>query len=194
MQQPDLALRRSALADLQEFSTGAQMQFRANGNAATACALASLKVQLKSAALWRREQLKLQQLARRRAKFWRVCATGNLRHTHARPRTGSSGAPMKRFWRGNSGRCANRRLRFRAPTPALTAAHKILRSPVPVLDASNECSPSSLRPPILDGRHFPRRFLHFLKLHTAKHLRGVIFVRVPRRVLVRRLNCTSVST
>jgi flagellar protein FliL len=32
----------------------------------------------------------------------------------------------------------------------------------------------------------------FPKLHTTKHLRRAIFVRVPRRVLVRRLNCTSV--
>jgi flagellar export protein FliJ len=69
LQQRDLALRRSALTEMQEFSSGAQMQFRAHGDAAAVRALDALKMQLKNAELRRLEQLKVYQQARQRREI-----------------------------------------------------------------------------------------------------------------------------
>ena len=69
LQQRDVALRRGALADLQELTTGGQMHFRARGDAAVARALDALQVQLKNAEMLRLEQLKSYQLSRQRREI-----------------------------------------------------------------------------------------------------------------------------
>lgn len=69
LQQRDLMLRRGALAEMQVVSSGAQMQFRAHGDAALTRALDGLKLQLKNAELRRFEQLKIYQQARQRREI-----------------------------------------------------------------------------------------------------------------------------
>jgi flagellar export protein FliJ len=70
MQQSDVAQRRAALAEMEEFSSGAQLQFRAACDDASLRLINRVKGQLQDAERQRLEQLKVYQEARQRREIF----------------------------------------------------------------------------------------------------------------------------
>jgi flagellar export protein FliJ len=69
MQQADVAQRRAALDEMEQFSSGAQWQFRAVCDAGALRAIQHVKAQLQEAERQRLEQLKVYQEARQRREL-----------------------------------------------------------------------------------------------------------------------------
>jgi len=70
MQQADVAHRRAALAEMEQFSSGAQLHFRATCDDASLRAMNRVKAQLQDAERHRLEQLKIYQEARQRREIF----------------------------------------------------------------------------------------------------------------------------
>jgi flagellar export protein FliJ len=70
LQQADVAQRRAALDEMEQFSSGAQWQFRAVCDAASLRAIHRVKAQLQDAERQRFEQLKVYQEARQRREIF----------------------------------------------------------------------------------------------------------------------------
>src|SRR5271170_3990715 len=70
MQQADIAQRRSAFDEIEQFSSGAQWQFRAVCDAGALRAIHRVKAQLQEAERQRIEQLKVYQEARQRREVF----------------------------------------------------------------------------------------------------------------------------
>lgn len=70
MQQSDVAQRRAALTEMEQFSSGAQLQFRAACDDASLRVINRVKGQLQDAERQRLEQLKVYQEARQRREIF----------------------------------------------------------------------------------------------------------------------------
>ena len=70
MEQADLAERRAALAEMEEFCSGAQLQFRVACDNAALRAINRVKAQLHEAENQRLEELKIYQVARQRREIF----------------------------------------------------------------------------------------------------------------------------
>lgn len=70
MQQSDVAQRRAALTEMEQFSSGAQLQFRAACDDASRRVINRVKGQLQDAERQRLEQLKVYQEARQRREIF----------------------------------------------------------------------------------------------------------------------------